>query len=106
AQRLLQRGEAEAAAAILAHLEPEDIHSARAAQTAGEAYLRMHALEPARALLRRAIALSDGRQTLEPYIRCCTLLFREVAWRSAAQTLRSLLERLNARASQRANSSA
>lgn len=101
AQRLLLQGEAEQAATMLEHLEPENIHGAKAAQTAGEAYLRMHMLQPAYVLLKRAITLSAGHQALEAYIRCCRLMFRDVSSRSANQTLRDLLERINARAGQR-----
>ena len=106
AQRLLQRGEAEQAAAMLALLAPENIHGARAAQTAGEIYLRMHMLQPAHDLLKRAIALDNGFQALEAFIRCCSLMFRDLSRRSANQTLRVLLERLNVRAGQRVDISA
>jgi hypothetical protein len=63
----------------------------------------MHMLQPAYVLLKRAIALNDGHQALEAYIWCCGLMFRDVSSRSASQTLRGLLERLNARAGQRDN---
>jgi len=76
---------------MLGLLAPENIHGARAAQTAGEIYLRMHMLQPAHDLLKRAIALDNGYLALGAFIRCCSLMFRDLSRRSANQTLRVLL---------------
>lgn len=99
AHRLLQSGEANQAAALLLHLKPQQIINAMAAKTAGEICLQMHLLEPALALLQRAVVLSGySDATLALYNECCQLIFRATTWRSASHTLQALLNRLNARA--------
>lgn len=96
---LLASGEANKTAELLAQLRPARVRNATLALEAGHLYLEMHLLDPARALLQRAVELSGRHpRAVAAYDECCHLIERASAWEAAGRTLRVLLDRLNARA--------
>jgi tetratricopeptide (TPR) repeat protein len=96
ARALLQIGAASEAAALLSRVAPLEIVDAQVALDAGEAYARMHLLQPAFALFERAIELDPGlHEAMAACDECCQLMFRASAWQSAGRSIRALLERQN-----------
>src|SRR5262249_22366200 len=99
AAELMNVGEATAAEQVLAALRPNRIGHAAIALEAAEIYLEMHRLQRAAALLQRALELgSNHPRIVAAHEECCALEARRATWQSAGATLRTLLERLNARA--------
>jgi Flp pilus assembly protein TadD len=102
AQVLLQAGNAERAALMLAPLQPQRIVSAELASKTGDLLLQMHRLQPALTMLARALELTGGAQpALAMYNVCCELILRPTVWRSASRTLQALYNRLNSQAQSR-----
>ncbi len=102
ARGLLRKGEAEQAAMLLAQLQPQQIVSAELASNAGAQLLQMHRLQPALAMLARALELSGATESaLAAYNACCDLILRPSVWRSASRTFQALYNRLNHHAESR-----
>ncbi len=102
---LLHSGEASKAAELIEPLQPRNVRSAWIAREAAETCMDMHRLHAAQALLQRATELAPGDpETAEVSAECSRLLLRASAWQAAGQTLRAVLDRINARAQQPAAS--
>jgi tetratricopeptide (TPR) repeat protein len=99
AQRLLQRGAASEAAALLARIAPLDVDDARLALDAGRCYMQMQLLQPAFTLIERAIDLDGAlNEAVAACDECCHEMFRLHAWQSAGRAIQALLEQQNAAA--------
>jgi hypothetical protein len=109
AQAMLQRarflhhvGESDRMIGQLAQLRSACFEDAAIAREAGELYLEVHWLQPAQALLERAIALGDrDPQTAKLLAECRHLSDRASIWGSANRTVSVLLDHLAARARER-----
>lgn len=95
AARLSWRGEAEAAAQVLAGIAPATIRRADVALQAGKTCLWLDRLALAEAFLERAAALApQDRRVLDACKKCRALQMRPRIWETAHRALRAQLERI------------